>query len=245
MRFRLQSIALLAALTVVAGPVVAQKDADSGVKASPEQIKAMADWTYTLAVQAATYGAPLVAMYNLRDTVTFGAKPKAKPNEIWRMEDISTPKLAAESGYVSPNLDVVYGFGFADLGAEPIILTAPDSGGRYYMIEICDMWSNAFAYPAGGASGYKRRQIRAGGAGLEGHTTCGCKAYRLAHSMGRAATPGQRQGRGGSGRCPQGPAGRHAAAAVSIQRRRRSTIGFLQLRATQNEARRGHQPHAV
>ena len=38
-----------------------------------------------------------------------GPNPKALPNTIWRMEDTSTPKLAAESGYVSPNLDVIYG----------------------------------------------------------------------------------------------------------------------------------------
>ena len=94
-------------------------------------------------------------MYNLRDTVAFGDKPKARPGEIWRLEDIATPKLAAELGYVSPNVDVLYGFGFADLGAEPVILTAPDSGGRYYMVEVVDMYSNAFAYPAGGTSGYK------------------------------------------------------------------------------------------
>ncbi|MGW8465183.1 DUF1254 domain-containing protein [Pseudomonas sp. CLCA07] len=137
-------------------------------QASPEQIKAIEDWTYTLAVQAATYGAPLVAMYNLRSTVALGQSPKAKPNTIWKMVDISTPKLAAESGYVSPNLDVIYGFGFADLNAEPVILKAPDSNGRYYMIEIVDMWTNAFAYPAGGASGYKGGTFALVGPGWKG-----------------------------------------------------------------------------
>ena len=233
MRFRLQSIALLAALTVVAGPVVAQKDADSGVKASPEQIKAMADWTYTLAVQAATYGAPLVAMYNLRDTVTFGAKPKAKPNEIWRMEDISTPKLAAESGYVSPNLDVVYGFGFADLGAEPIILSAPDSGGRYYMIEICDMWSNAFAYPAGGASGYSGGKFALVGPGWKGTLPAGVKRIdsptRWVDLQPRVNVKGE----------ADLAAARKVLQAVTLQplsqlsRRRRCTIRFL--RATTSD----------
>ena len=49
---------------------------------------------------------------------------------------------------------VIYGFGFMDLGQQPVILTSPDSRGRYYMIEICDMWSNAFAYPAGKVADY-------------------------------------------------------------------------------------------
>ena len=76
---------------------------------------------------------------------------------------------------MSPNVDVVYGFGFADLQAEPIILTAPDSGGRYYMIEIVDMWTNAFAYPAGGASGYKGGKFALVGPGWKGELPAGVK----------------------------------------------------------------------
>lgn len=146
----------------VAAPVLAHEKMPS---ASPEQVEAIEAWSHALAVQAATFAAPLVAMYNLRSTVAVGPNPKAPPNSIWRMEDISTPKLAAESGYVSPNLDVIYGFGFADLGAEPVILTAPDSDGRYYMIEIVDMYTNAFACPAGGPSGYKGGKFALVGAG--------------------------------------------------------------------------------
>jgi len=160
------SLFAAAALSVQAQP--AKSAAPAQPKASPEQVKAIETWTYTLAVQGATYCAPLVAMYNLRSTVAFGPKPKAKPNEIWRLEDISTPKLSAESGYVSPNVNVIYGFGFADLGAEPVILSAPDSGGRYYMIEIVDMWTNAFAYPAGGPSGYRGGKFALVGPGWKG-----------------------------------------------------------------------------
>ena len=57
------------------------------------------------------------------------------------------PRWPPKSGYVTPNVNVVYGFGFADLKQEPHILAAPDSVGRYYMIEVVDMWTNAFAYP--------------------------------------------------------------------------------------------------
>jgi hypothetical protein len=85
-------------------------------------------------------------MYLLRESVTFGDKPKAAPNEIWRIKNISTPKIAEESGYVTPNVNVVYGFGFMDLGREPVIFTVPDSNDRYHMVEIVDMWTNAFAY---------------------------------------------------------------------------------------------------
>ena len=40
------------------------------------------------------------------------------------------------------------------LGPEPIILTVPNSQGRYYMVEILDAHTNAFAYAGGVATGY-------------------------------------------------------------------------------------------
>lgn len=164
-------LSLCIAFAFSVAPAMAQ---DQKPSESPQQ-QAIEAWSYTLAVQAATYAAPLVAMYNLRSTVAVGPTPKALPNTFWRLEDISTPTLSAESGYVSPNVNVVYGFGFADLGAEPIILSAPDSGGRYYMIEMVDMYTNVFAYPAGGASGYKGGKFALVGPGWKGTLPAGVK----------------------------------------------------------------------
>ena len=129
--------------------------AQTPAKYTPEQAKALEDWTYAVALDAANWGSPAVIMYNLRANDAVGPKPKAAPNSIWRMEDISTPKLSVEAGYVTPNVNVIYGFGFLDLGPEPIILTVPDSKGRYYLVEIVDMYTNAFAYVGGLATGYK------------------------------------------------------------------------------------------
>jgi hypothetical protein len=112
-------------------------------------------WAGSLALQAVTYAAPLVAMYNLRSTVALSPKAKARPGDIWRFDDIASPEVAAQSGYVTPNVNVIYGFGFIDLAREPYILTAPDSRGRYYMIQLVDMWTNSFAYPVGEYAGYK------------------------------------------------------------------------------------------
>ncbi len=120
------------------------------------------------ALVAATWGCPLVIMYNLRYNDAVGPKPKAPPNSIWRMEDISTPKLSREAGYVTPNVNTLYGFGFLDLGPQPVILSVPDSGERYYMVEIVDMWTNAFAYAGGVATGYKGGMFALVGPGWKG-----------------------------------------------------------------------------
>ena len=142
---------------------------------SPEQAKAIKAWAHSLALQAATFGAPIVGMYNLRQTVATGPNPKAKPGTLWRMPNISTPQLAKESGYVTPNVNTIYGFGFMDLSQEPVVVTAPDSHGRYYMIEIVDMWNNAFAYAAGKKAGYKGGKYAIVGPGWQGTLPDGVK----------------------------------------------------------------------
>ena len=160
----LHAVAVLAFALCAASPAPAQTQA----KYTPDQAKALEDWTYAVALDAANWGSPAVIMYVLRANDALGSKPKAAPNSIWRMEDISTPKLSVEAGYVTPNVNVIYGFGFLDLGPEPIILTAPDSKGRYYMVEIVDMYTNAFAYVGGMATGYKGGKFALVGPGFKG-----------------------------------------------------------------------------
>ena len=71
---------------------------------------------------------------------------------------------------MTPNVNTVYGFGFLDLSQEPIVIAAPDSGGRYYyyMIELIDMWNNAFAYPADNKVGYRGGKFAVVGPGWKG-----------------------------------------------------------------------------
>ena len=132
------------------------------------QAKALSAYSGALALCAATWGAPLVTMYALRYHDAVGPNAKAAPNTIWRMEDISTPELSQTAGYVSPNVNTLYGFGFLDLAAQPIILTVPDSNGRYYMVEIVDFWTNAFAYAGGVETGYKGGKFALVGPGWKG-----------------------------------------------------------------------------
>ena len=172
---------VLAVLALMAEPVAAQQDSVAGkapkpgAGVPPAQAKALEDWSYSLALQAATWGSPAVIMYALRDHDATGPKSKAPPNGLWRMENTSTPELAQKSGYVLPNLSVIYGFGFLDLRREPVILTLPDSAGLYYMVETVDMWTNAFAYPAGADAGYKGGKVAYVAPGWKGELPPGIK----------------------------------------------------------------------
>jgi hypothetical protein len=163
-------IALSVALALAAGPVAAEAKKPS---LPAKQAELISTWGRSTAVYAATYCSAIVGMYNLRDTVAVRPGAKAPPGTMWKFDQIATPEIAAQTGYVTPNVDVIYGFGFYDLGQEPVIVTAPDSEGRYYMIEIVDMWDNAFAYAAGKERGYKGGKYAVVGPNWKGELPAG------------------------------------------------------------------------
>jgi hypothetical protein len=84
------------------------------------------------------YGYPLVLM-----DVTRATTPAAANRFVHRTE-FPDDKF---TDVVTPNVDTLYSMAWLDLTKEPMVLSVPDLGRRYYTMELLDAWSNVIAAP--------------------------------------------------------------------------------------------------
>ena len=106
-----------------------------------------------LGVEAYIYLYPLVVMDATRQRMTNvepGKVPGSGPmNTLCHMRALATEFRAARA----PNMSVLGSLSWLDLTREPVVVSAPDTSGRYYILLMLDMWNEAFAAPGKRTSG--------------------------------------------------------------------------------------------
>src|SRR5271170_5782170 len=105
-----------------------------------------ADRIHAIAVDAYIYLYPLMLMELTRKQSTNTDKEFGKgPMNMF----VSVPAYppADFKGVVRPNFDTLYSIAWLDLTKEPLVISAPDTAGRYYLLPMLDMWTDVFASP--------------------------------------------------------------------------------------------------
>lgn len=107
------------------------------------------DQIIMLARQAYIYGFPLVLMAETCRSVTNHEAPVydsffAPVNQFSHFRSFPDARFTS---IVKPNCDTYYSSAWLDLSPEPLLLTVPDTHGRYYLLPMMDAYTNVFASP--------------------------------------------------------------------------------------------------
>jgi hypothetical protein len=140
----LLSLSLLAALTATP-----QTRAQTSAPAITEAE------AHAIAVEAYLYFYPLVTMDLTRKQLVNTPPGKGLGGPMNTFDNIPVFPTADMRVVVRPNFDTLYSSGWLDLTREPMVVSVPDTGGRYYLLPMLDMWTDVFASPGWRTTGTK------------------------------------------------------------------------------------------
>jgi hypothetical protein len=148
-----------------------------------------------IGVEAVVYGLPLVVMELTKVTST--NVPGPQPNAhapINQFGNALKYPAASDHTVVRMNIDTLYSWAWLDLSKEPMVLSLPNTDGRYYMMPMLDAWTNVFASPGTRTTGNKAGDFAITGPGWKGSLPNGVKEIKSPTNMvwiiGRTQTNG-------------------------------------------------------
>jgi hypothetical protein len=187
----------------VADAAKAQAEAEAKAKAEAEaQAKAKAEAEakakekagLEAGVEAVVYGLPLVIMDITKDKITNVAKPGAFAAPVNQFANVREFPDASFTDVVRANVDTLYSSAFLDLSKEPIVLSVPDTKGRYYLMPMLDAWTNVIASPGKRTTGTRAGHFAVTGPGWSGELPKGVEQVKSPTHMvwiiGRTQTNG-------------------------------------------------------
>ncbi|WP_053157774.1 DUF1254 domain-containing protein [Pseudomonas sp. P1.8] len=128
--------------------------------ASHAQSKLTAEEAHAIGVDAYVYFYPLLTMDIIRKQFT-NIEPGKEFGKGPMNMFVSVPQYppADFKGVVRSNFDTLYSIAWLDLTKEPLVIAAPDTDGRFYLLPMLDMWSEVFASPGWRTTGTEMGQF--------------------------------------------------------------------------------------
>ncbi|MEQ5844070.1 DUF1254 domain-containing protein [Paraburkholderia acidicola] len=141
----------------------------AGCAAPPGDSPKSTGWIKDEVADSYVFGYPLVLMSVARDAAVGDSMGQAPVNTLRHAQTL--PPVGAANP-TTPSLDTLDSTGWLDVGAEPVIVSLPDSHGRYVDARALDMWTNVIwstaAQVGPHAAGLKAQTIAFVGPGWQG-----------------------------------------------------------------------------
>jgi hypothetical protein len=102
---------------------------------------------HAIGVAAYVYFYPLVTMDLTRKQLTNVTKAEGIHGPMNTFASLAAFPPADMKIVVRPNFDTLYSSAWLDLTKEPMVVSVPDTHGRYYLLPMLDMWTDVFASP--------------------------------------------------------------------------------------------------
>lgn len=123
------------------------------------------------------YAYPMVLMEITRRVMTNVAEASGIAAPINQFAHVRTFPDPSMTAVVRPNADTLYTALQFDVSKEPLIIHVPDSGGRYYLLEFIDYWTDVFAVPGTRTSGNQAQTFAIVGPHWRGEIPAGVRRY--------------------------------------------------------------------
>jgi hypothetical protein len=102
---------------------------------------------HAIGVDAYIYFYPLILMDLTRKQSTNMLMPEFGKGPMNMFVNVPAYPPADFKGVVRSNFDTLYSIAWLDLTEGPLVISAPATDGRYYLLPMLDMWTDVFASP--------------------------------------------------------------------------------------------------